>query len=75
MREVHPLKSIGCFIKKPIAIRVLVQRTVTSQFQSGASEDLKLYYGVMISEPVCDLDKEWISLFEASRVHFDSSLM
>ena len=26
MREVHPLKSIGCFIKKPITIDALVQR-------------------------------------------------
>ncbi len=26
MREVHPLKSIGCFIKKPITTDALVQR-------------------------------------------------
>jgi FixJ family two-component response regulator len=25
-REVHPLKSIGCFIKKPISIEQLVKR-------------------------------------------------
>jgi DNA-binding response OmpR family regulator len=25
-REVHPLKSIGCFIKKPITIKQLVRR-------------------------------------------------
>jgi hypothetical protein len=25
-REVHPLKSIGCFIKKPIAAEQLIKR-------------------------------------------------
>ena len=25
-REVHPLKSIGCFIKKPISVEQLIKR-------------------------------------------------
>jgi DNA-binding response OmpR family regulator len=28
-REIHPLKSIGCFIKKPITIKQLVRRVRT----------------------------------------------
>jgi hypothetical protein len=28
VREVHPLKSIGCFIKKPISTDTLVKRII-----------------------------------------------
>jgi FixJ family two-component response regulator len=37
-REVHPLKSIGCFIKKPIAIDC-----INKTYQSGIRIDIWSY--------------------------------